>query len=137
IPLGLYAFDPTTLGIVGSPIAAFNDFGGPVAVVVDPLSPDPTNPDLFVSRSDAIFRVQSPNSAPVVTPFVSGNFDGLCFTSDGSRLYGAEVSTQHVIGFDRTGTRVLDVDLSNHGPDGIGVASDHAVTGGIDVSNNV
>ena len=137
IAFGLYAFDPTTLGIVGSPIAAFNDFGGPEAVVVDPASPDPTNPDLFVSRADGIFRVQSPNSAPMVTQFAFGNFDGLCFTTDGSRLYGAEVGTQHVIGFDRAGTRVFDVDLSNHGPDGIGVAGNHVVGGGMDVSNNV
>jgi hypothetical protein len=134
---GLYAFDPVTLAIVGPLIAPFNDFGGPLAVVVDPASPDVSNPDLFVSRSDGIFRVQSPNSAPVVTQFAAGNFDGLCFTSDGSRLYGAEVGTQHVIGFDRSATQVLDVDLSNHGPDGIGVANDHTLAGGVDVSNNL
>lgn len=134
---GLYAFDPATLSLQEPLIASFPSADGPVAVVVDPVSPDPSNPDLFVSSSAGIFRVHSPNSAPTVTPFATGNFDGLYFTSDGSRLYGAEVSLQHIFGFDRSGTQVLAVDLSGHGPDGVAVAKANAVIGGIDISNNV
>jgi len=134
IAQGLYSFDPVTLAVVGPMITSFSS---PLAVVVDPLSPDPTNPDLFVSTPAGIFGVHNPNSAPVVTQFASGNFDGLYFTSDGSRLYGAEVSLQHVLGFNRGGMQVFDVDLSGHGPDGLAVAKGNAVIGGINVSNNI
>jgi len=131
---GLYAFDPNTLAVTGPMIAPFSK---PSAVVVDPVSPDPTNPDLFVSTSSGIFRVHNPNSVAMVTQFVRGNFDGLYFTSDGARLYGAEVSVQHVFGFDRSATQVLDVDLFGHGPDGVAVAKDNAMIGSMDVSGNV
>jgi len=134
IAQGLYSFDPVTLAVVGPMIAPFAD---PLALVVDPVSPDPTNPDLFVSTSSGVFRVHNPSSAPMVTPFASGNFDGLYFTSDGSRLYVAEVSLQHISGFDRSGVQVLDADLSGHGPDGVAVAKNNAVIAGIDVSNNI
>src|SRR6185436_19728181 len=104
---GVYSFDPVTLSVTGPPLASFSD---PFAVVVDPLSPDPTNPDLFVSTSSGVFRIHDPNSARVITPFASGNFDGLYFTGDGSRLYVAEVSSGHVFGFDRNGMQIMDVD---------------------------
>jgi len=132
---GLYSFDSNTLA-VGAMIAPFTN---PLAFVVDPLSPDPTNPNLFVSTcgGGGIFRVHRPNTSPTVTQFATGCFAGLYFTSDGSPLYAALYQEQHVNGFDRTGRLVLDVDLSGHGPDGIAVATANTVIGGIDVSNNV
>src|SRR5262249_24533503 len=132
---GLYSFDSNTLA-VGAMIAPFTN---PLAVVVDPLSPDPKNPNLFVSTcgGGGIFRVHRPNTSPTVTQFATGCFAGLYFTSDGSPLYAALYQEQHVNGFDRTGRLVLDVDLSGHGPDGIAVATANTVIGGIDVSNNV
>ncbi len=56
ITQGLYSFDPVTLAL-GPLIAAF---AAPQAVVVDPMSSDPTNPDLFVSNGSGIFRVHNP-----------------------------------------------------------------------------
>lgn len=137
LPSGLYRFDPSTLAVTG-PIATFPGIrGGPFGIAVDPLTGD-----LYVSSDGGIFRVQNPSGTPTVTTFACCSFfDGLAFTTDGSRLYAARPGDQHVVGFDRSGNIVMDVNDSPHGPDGIAVAEANRVvstsSGSLDVSNNV
>lgn len=135
---GLYRFDPSTLAVTG-PIATFP--AAPRAI-----APDPRTGDLYVSTFQAgIFRVQNPLGTPTVTTFVCcGSYDGLTFRSDGSVLYAAEDSNGHVVGFDRSGHPVMDVNVSPRGPDGIAVALPNMFVPDpanpslkIDVSNNV
>jgi hypothetical protein len=95
---------------------------------------------VYVSSDSGIYRVQNPSSIrPTVTQFVSGNFDGLAFNSDGSILYAghnAGPAIGHVIGFARNGSTLFDVNVGG-APDGIAVAPVGQPVGGIDVSNNV
>jgi hypothetical protein len=127
---GLYRFDPTTLAAT---FVVDNIPGALRAVVADPLSGD-----LYISSSGGIFRVQNPASSnPSVTAFVNhGDYDGLTFTADGTRLYAANVGTESAEGYDRSGTRVFNV-FVGHGLDGIAVALPDAVINGVNVSNNV
>jgi hypothetical protein len=130
---GLYRLDPSSLAVTG-PIATIPSTSNPPLG----LTRDPLTGDLYVSSNSGIFRVQNPSGTPIVTTFVSGGFyDGIAFTSDGSRLYAARPGDQHVLGFDRSGNVVLDVNDSPHGPDGIAVAEANRFVGSIDVSNNV
>ena len=127
---GVCSFDPSTLNrtlLATIPL--------PQDLAVDPLTGD-----LYVSSfGSGIFRVQNPDGgSPIVTHFVSsGTFDGIVMTADGSRIYVAAYSIQHVIGYDRSANVVLDVNLSPHGPDGLAVATGNTMISNIDVSNNV
>jgi len=130
---GLYTFDPNTLG-VGSQVATFPGAFYIRQVVVDPLNAF----DLYVSTDVGIFFVDTSVSPAGVHAFgPPGNFDGMEFTSDGSRLYVAAAAGNYVYGFDRTGTQQLQVNLCC-GTDGIAVAQPNTVlSNGINVSNNI
>jgi hypothetical protein len=138
IPSGLYAFDPASLKLTtNTPLVPATSFGTgtPRGITADPASTD-----VYVSSDSGIYRVQNPSSIrPTVTQFVSGNFDGLAFNSDGSILYAghnAGPAIGHVIGFARNGSTLFDVNVGG-APDGIAVAPVGQPVGGIDVSNNV
>lgn len=127
---GLYAFDPGTLA-VGALLTAVP------GTAIRAVAGDPLTTDLYVSTNSGLYRVQSPDSGAVVTTFVSGDFDGLTFTSDGSVLYATRVTDQHVVGYSRTGTVGFDVSLAGHGPDGIAIALSGAIATGVNVSGNL
>lgn len=135
---GLYAFNPTTLALTTTsplvPAASFGT-GTPKAIAGDPQSTD-----LYVSSDNGIFRVQNPSSGhPSVTQFAAGNFDGIDFNDAGTVLYAAEnvgAAAGHVVGFDRAGNTVLDIQVGG-GPDGIAVAPPTQAVNGVNVSNNL
>lgn len=132
LPAGVYHFDPVTLD---RGEAVTTSLSSPRDLVADPISGD-----LYVSVvSDGIgiYRIQNPESpTPIVTAFApgtsSGHMDGLAITSDGNRLYTAEVGSSsegRIIGYDRSGNVIMSVAASG-GPDGIAVARDHLVVDG-------
>jgi uncharacterized repeat protein (TIGR01451 family) len=134
LPPGLYSFSPSTLA-VGPRIAGLA--GEPRGVVGDPLSND-----VYVAASGGIFRVQSPDTSPVVTQVASGNFDGLQVTADGQHFWVANVGTGHVQELGRPGptTLPLQADVAvPGGPDGIAIARGDApggVAGNVFVNDN-
>jgi DNA-binding beta-propeller fold protein YncE len=126
---GVYAFGPGTLDI-GHKV--FASTGEPRGVVGDPRSND-----LYVSTSDGLYRVRDPESAsPASTKVATGEFDGLAFTADGSRLYVTDFNGGRVVGFDRTFQKVSDV-VVGHGADGLAVARAGAKVAGQPVAGNV
>jgi hypothetical protein len=129
LPRGVYAFGPGTLDI-GHKV--FASVGEPRGVVGDPKSTD-----LYVSTSNGLYRVRDPESAdPPSTKVADGEFDGLAFTADGSRLYVTDFNGGRVVGFDRAFRKVFDV-VVGHGADGIAVARDNAMVGGQPLGGNV
>lgn len=135
---GLYAFNPSTLALTtASPLVDAASFGTgtPKGVASDPQSTD-----LYVSSDNGIYRVQNPLSAkPTVTQFASGNFDGLDFNNAGTVLYAAQnvgIAAGQVIGFDRAGNTVLNINVGG-GPDGIAVAPPVQAVNGVNVANNL
>src|SRR6266851_5149284 len=130
---GLYKFDPTTLST--TLITTF-----PLTVIpklVLGLVGDPLNSDLYVSTTSGLFRVQNPNSGSPILTNRGGCFDGIAFTADGSRFYGAVCGSSLVFGVDRTTSQRFLVDTGHQGVDGIAVALNNTTLSGIDVSNNV
>jgi len=130
---GVVEFDPLTLTLTRTLTASAQPRG---------LTTDPLTGDLYFDEAPgAVRHIAAPASAtPTVTTFStagSAAFDGAAFTADGSRLYVTDYNAQHILGFDRAGTIVLDVDLTGHKPDGIAVALPNTVVDGLDVSNNV
>ena len=130
---GLYTFDPNTLA-VASQVATFPGAFFVRQVVVDPLNAF----HLYVSTDAGIFIVDTSVSPASVAAFgPPGNYDGMEFTRDGSRLYVAAAAGDDIFGFDRTGAQQLLVNLCC-GTDGIAVAQPNTVLGnGVNVSNNI
>jgi hypothetical protein len=129
LPRGVYAFGPGTLDI-GHKV--FASAGEPRGVVGDPKSTD-----LYVSTSGGLYRVRDPEAAdPPSTKVADGEFDGLAFTADGSRLYVTDFNGGRVVAFDRSFRKVFDV-VVGHGADGIAVARDDAKLGGQSLAGNV
>ena len=129
---GVVEFDPVALTTTRTISTTVNPRG---------ITTDPVTGDLFYAEAPgALRRIATPAAAsPADTLFAnpgSGVYDGIAITADGSRLYTADYNTQHLIGVDRAGTKVLDVALTGH-PDGIAVAVPNTVIGGVDFSNNV
>ena len=129
LPRGVYAFGPGTLDI-GHKV--YVPQAEPRGVVGDPKSTD-----LYVSTANGLFRIRDPDSAdPPATKVADGEFDGLAFTADGSRLYVTDFAGARIVGFDRTMRKVFDVAVG-HGVDGVAVARDDATVGGQSLAGNV
>ena len=130
---GVVELDPVALTLTRTISTTVN----PRGITTDPLTGDL----LYSEAPGAARRVATPLAAsPADTLFAnpgSGVYDGIAITADGSRVYLADYNTQHVVGVDRAGAVVLDVNLSSHHPDGIAVARPNTVIGGVDFSNNV
>lgn len=131
---GIYEFDPATLAVTRTVTTALP--GRPRQIAVDPLTGD-----LFVTMSvGGIEQIANPAlNEPLLSNFVStaDAFDGAGFSATGSVLYVADSTTGHILGFDRTGHQVFDVDLSADHPDGLAVAPANRIINGVDVSGNV
>jgi uncharacterized repeat protein (TIGR01451 family) len=129
---GVYSFDPATLA-VGHRIAAFPRTA--YGLVGDPLSND-----LFVDTGSGIWRVQNPDTSPVVTQIVSGGaYDGIAISTDGQHIWAAIPGSNvvHEFGRPQPGTTIWPMQASvpvGGGPDGIAIALDNAPGG---VANNV
>jgi hypothetical protein len=124
---GIYTFDPNTLAPGKLVVAVTNPLG---------MTADPLGDSLYVvSQNDGLYRVDDPQGQPRVHLIVSGSFDGVTTSSDGSRLYVP--SGQDVLGFDRSGNQVLKVDVCCHSPDGLIILGDGTKSGGVDVSGDI
>lgn len=127
---GLYAFDPATLA-VGKLITAFPQT--PYGIIGDPLSDD-----LYVATGGGIYRIQSPDSSPVVTHVVpSGVFDGIAMTADGQHIWAANRNVDSLQKFGRPSGATAPLQATIHvgrGVDGIAIAKSDAPGG---VANNV
>ncbi|MCU1462024.1 MAG: hypothetical protein JWO37_2099 [Acidimicrobiales bacterium] len=129
LPRGVYAFGPGTLEIGHKVFASAAEPRGVVG--------DPKTTDLYVSTSNGLYRIRDPESAdPPSSKVADGEFDGLAFTADGSRLYVTDFAGQRVVGFDRAMKKVFDVTVG-HGADGVAVARDDAKAGGQSLAGNV
>lgn len=131
------AFNATDLANVGGKIymtqqtagklLQINNDGTPNRTVLDGglpgalgMAPNPATGHLFVSAGVANEIYDVDPIAGTLTPFASGQFDGLTLSADGSRLYGAEYNVHHVYGFDtKTKSRVFDSDFIPGNPDGV------------------
>jgi hypothetical protein len=139
---GLYSFDPGTLALgAGQPPPLATIPGSPL-IGQRGVADDPLTTDVYVTSDQGIFRVQNPGPSAIVTTFVAGaSWDGIAFTSDGSRLYAVRGTDSSLIGYDRNANVVLTASLAGHGPDGIAVVTPNTTvntsTGPTDVSNNV
>jgi hypothetical protein len=140
IASGLYSFDPVTLELdAGQPPPLVGELTWPGqhdGVVADPLSTD-----LYVSGEKGIYRIEDPTTEPIVTLVAKGEYDGLDFNEDGSRLYAANPTHNEVVAFARVGEAiggppVLELSIP-HKPDGIAVAPTNATSHGLDLSDNV
>jgi hypothetical protein len=130
---GLYRFDPNTLGtmlVTNFPLV------DPLKLVLG-IAGDPLTTDLYVSTTSGLFRVQNPSSASPTITNLGGCFDGIAWTADGSRFYGAVCGSSLVFGFVRATAQTFLVDVGHSNVDGIAIALDHTTQSGIDVSNNV
>jgi uncharacterized repeat protein (TIGR01451 family) len=129
-PTGVYAFDPATLA-VGKLIAAFPQT--PYGIIGDPLSDD-----LYVATGSGIFRIQSPDTTPVVTKVVAaGTFDGIAITADGQHIWAANRNLDAVQEYGRPNPTTSPLQSSVHvgrGVDGMAIALSTAPGG---VANNV
>jgi uncharacterized repeat protein (TIGR01451 family) len=128
---GVYSLDPVTLAL-GHRIATFPRTA--YGLVGDPLSND-----LFVDTASGIWRVQNPDTSPVVTQIVSGEYDGIAISADGQHIWAAVPGSNVVREFGRPqpGTTIWPMQASvpvDGGPDGIAIALDSAPGG---VANNV
>jgi hypothetical protein len=128
---GLYSFNGTTL-------ARGSSIGG--AIQARQVTGDPLSTDLYLEVVDGgIDRVQNPGGSPTISSFAGGsdNFDGLGWAPGGSVLYAVDTTTSHVVGFNRSGTEVFDVDLSAYQPTGLAVAPAGDSVNGVNISGNV
>src|SRR5438876_2171929 len=129
-PTGVYSFDPATLA-VGKLIAAFPQT--PYGLIGDPLSND-----LYVATGNGIYRIQSPDTSPVVTKVVpGGTFDGIAMTADGQHIWAANRNLDAVQEYGRPSTTTAPLQTSVHvgrGVDGMAIAQSNAPGG---VANNV
>ncbi|MEA2587090.1 MAG: trimeric autotransporter adhesin [Actinomycetota bacterium] len=127
---GLWTFDPATLAL-GHLVHAFPQTA--YGVIGDPLSND-----LYVDTGNGIWRVQDPDTSPVVTQVVSGGtFDGIAISADGQHIWAAIPSRNVVQEFGRPSPINLPMQASvpvSGGPDGIAIAQGTAPGG---VANNV
>src|SRR2546425_8300685 len=99
-PRGVYSFDPATLA-VGHLIAPFPQTA--YGIVGDPLSND-----LYVDTPNGIWRIQNPDSSPVVTHVVTSNlFDGIQISADGQHIWAANRNLDSVQEFGRPGSNGL------------------------------
>ncbi|HEX8069805.1 MAG TPA: protease pro-enzyme activation domain-containing protein [Pyrinomonadaceae bacterium] len=81
----LVELNPTTAAVVRT-VAHFSG-GSRFALAVDPVSGD-----LFVSGFDGIIRVSNFAAGPgTITPYTSGDFDGIAFATDGTLYAAAEL----------------------------------------------
>jgi DNA-binding beta-propeller fold protein YncE len=126
-PQGIYTFDPDTL----APGKLVVGIKSPLGMTVDPLG----DSLYVVSQFDGLYRVDDPQGQPRVHLVVSGSFDGVTTSSDGSRLYVPSGET--VLGFDRSGSQVLKVEVCCHHPDGLIILGDGTKSGGVDVSGDI
>jgi uncharacterized repeat protein (TIGR01451 family) len=126
----VYSFDPGTLA-VGKLIAAFPQT--PYGIIGDPLSGD-----LYVATGSGIYRIQSPDSSPVVTKVVpAGTFDGIAITADGQHLWAANRNVDSLQEYGRPSGATAPLQATIHvgrGVDGIAIAKSDAPGG---VANNV
>ena len=116
------------------------------------LAGDPRSTDLYASTFNfalhttcGILRIQNPASdTPTFTVFNSGivggvqrYYDGVQFTSDGSKLWAADETTKAFAAFDRSGT-VVQSTVTSHSVDGIAVItqSNPSGFGGDPVANS-
>src|SRR5437879_1463715 len=129
-PEGVYSFDPATLA-VGKLIAAFPAI--PYGIIGDPLSDD-----LYVATGSGIYRIQSPDTSPVVTHVVPGGvFDGIAMTADGQHIWAANRNLDAVQAYGRPSGATAPLQTSvpvGRGVDGIAIAKSTAPGG---VANNV
>jgi uncharacterized repeat protein (TIGR01451 family) len=129
-PIGVYSFDPGTLA-VGKLIAAFPQT--PYGLIGDPLSDD-----LYVATGSGIYRIQSPDSSPVVTKVVAaGTFDGIAMTADGQHIWAAIRNVDSLQEYGRPSGATAPLQATIHvgrGVDGIAIAKSDAPGG---VANNV
>jgi hypothetical protein len=128
---GLYSFNGTTL-------ARGSGIGG--AIQPRQVTGDPLSTDLYLEVVDGgIDRVQNPGGSPTISSFAGGsdNFDGLGWAPGGSVLYAVDTTTSQVVGFNRSGTEVFDVDLSAYQPTGLAVAPAGDSVNGVNISGNV
>ena len=103
----MYSFDPATLA-VGKLIAAFPQT--PYGIIGDPLSDD-----LYVATGNGIYRIQSPDSSPVVTKVVpGGTFDGIAITADGQHIWAANRNLDSVQEYGRPSTTTAPLQTSVH-----------------------
>jgi uncharacterized repeat protein (TIGR01451 family) len=127
---GVYTFDPATLAVGplvhGFPQVAYGLIG------------DPLSNDLYVATSNGIWRIESPDSSPVVTQVVSGpTVDGIAISADGQHIWAANRNVDAVQEYGRPNPTTAPLQASvpvGRGVDGIAIAKSDAPGG---VANNV
>ncbi len=145
----MYQFEPTTLST--TPIVNLPVF--PLGLAGQPGTTNIWSGDLDNGGAGGLFLISNPTSAsPSVTELTNAVcFDGIAFTADGTKFYGAICGSTFVFGLDLTtgisfvvdtahplmACDALQTDCTDQDTDGIAVALNNTTLSGIDVSNNV